>query len=86
MQNNYIPNIDLSEIISKDLNSDAAKQIAKSIKEASEDIGFFTVTNHGIPISKINNLCIIPDSKPHNYFSYALQVRGLGRLLQNVYQ
>ncbi|MDC3146887.1 isopenicillin N synthase family oxygenase [Alphaproteobacteria bacterium] len=56
MQNNYIPNIDLSEIISKELNSDAAKQIAKSIKEASEDIGFFTVTNHGIPISKINNL------------------------------
>ena len=56
MQNNYIPNIDLSEIISKDLNSDAAKQIAKSIKEASKDIGFFTVTNHGIPISKINNL------------------------------
>ena len=56
MQNNYIPNIDLSEIISKDLNSDAAKQIAKSIKEASKDIGFFTVTNHGIPISKIENL------------------------------
>ena len=56
MQSNYIPNIDLSEIISKDLNSVAAKQIAKSIKEASEDIGFFTVTNHGIPISKINNL------------------------------
>ena len=56
MQNNYIPNIDLSEIISKDLNTNAAKQIAKSIKEASEDIGFFTVTNHGIPISKIENL------------------------------
>ena len=45
MQNNYIPNIDLSEIISNDLNSDTAKQIAKNIKEASEDIGFFTVTN-----------------------------------------
>ena len=56
MQSNYIPNIDLSEIISKDLNSNAAKQIAKSIKEASEDIGFFTVKNHGIPISKIENL------------------------------
>ena len=56
MQSNYIPNIDLSEIISKDLNSNAAKQIAKSIKEASEDIGFFTVTNHSIPISKIENL------------------------------
>ena len=56
MQSNYIPNIDLYEIISKDLNSNAAKQIAKSIKEASEDIGFFTVTNHSIPISKIENL------------------------------
>ncbi len=56
MQSNYIPNIDLSEIISKDLNSNSAKQIAISIKEASEDIGFFTVTNHGIPISKIENL------------------------------
>ena len=54
MQNNYIPNIDLSEIISKDLNSDAAKQIAKSIKEASEDIGFFTVTNHGLSLIHIS--------------------------------
>ena len=46
----------IEQIISNDLNSDTAKQIAKSIKEASEDIGFFTVTNHGIPISKIENL------------------------------
>ena len=56
MQSNYIPNIDLSEIIDKDFNSDAAIQISKNIKKASEDIGFFTVTNHGIPISKIDNL------------------------------
>jgi len=56
MQSNYIPNIDLSNIIDKDLNSDAAKQVSKNIKKASEEIGFFTVTNHGIPISKINNL------------------------------
>ena len=56
MQSNYIPNIDLSNIIDKDLNSDVAKQVSKNIKKASEEIGFFTVTNHGIPISKINNL------------------------------
>ena len=56
MQSNYIPNIDLSNIIDKDLNSDAAKQVSKNIKKASEEIGFFTVTNHGIPISKIDNL------------------------------
>ncbi len=50
MQSNYIPNINLSNIIDKDLNSDAAKQVSKNIKKASEEIGFFTVTNHGIPI------------------------------------
>ena len=44
MQSNYIPNIDLSEIISKDLNSNAAKQIAKSIKEASEAVSYTHLT------------------------------------------
>ena len=54
--NSYIPNIDLSSIL--DGNSDPIKSdiVAKNIKEASENIGFFTVTNHGIPISKIENL------------------------------
>ena len=56
MQSNYIPNIDLADIINKDLNSDAAVQVSNNIKKASEEIGFFTVTNHGIPISKIDNL------------------------------
>ena len=56
MQSNYIPNIDLADIINKDLNSDAAIQVSNNIKKASEEIGFFTVTNHGIPISKIDNL------------------------------
>ena len=56
MQSNYIPNIDLADIINKDLNSDAAVQVSNNIKKASEEIGFFTVTNHGIPISKIENL------------------------------
>ena len=34
MQSNYIPNIDLSNIIDKDLNSDAAKQVSKNIKKS----------------------------------------------------
>ena len=33
MQSNYIPNIDLADIINKDLNSDAAKQVSKNIKK-----------------------------------------------------
>ena len=44
----YIPNIDLSEIL-ENSNSEA---IIKKIKLASEEIGFFTVTNHGIPFLK----------------------------------
>ena len=56
MQSNYIPNIDLADIINKDLNSEAAVQVSNNIKKASEEIGFFTVINHGIPISKIDNL------------------------------
>ena len=43
MQSNYIPNIDLADIINKDLNSDAAVQVSNNIKKASEEIGFFTV-------------------------------------------
>tara|TARA_B100000965_G_C19495532_1_gene715039 strand:+ start:175 stop:1155 length:981 start_codon:yes stop_codon:yes gene_type:complete len=52
----YIPNIDLSSIqVSNDFLNDPGA-VTKKIKEASENIGFFTVTNHGIPISKIENL------------------------------
>ena len=32
MQSNYIPNIDLADIINKDLNSDAAVQVSNNIK------------------------------------------------------
>ena len=48
----YIPNIDLSEII----ENNNSKNIIKKIKLASEEIGFFTVTNHGIPLHQIENL------------------------------
>ena len=54
--NNYIPNIDLSSIIDNQNQSQNSADITEQIKKASEDIGFFTITNHGIPISKIENL------------------------------
>ncbi len=52
LNRDYIPNIDLSSII----NGNDSKDVASQIKKASEDIGFFTVTNHGIPLLKIENL------------------------------
>ena len=56
MQNSYIPNIDISSLIFSDFNDDSYKNVAKEIKKASEEIGFFTVTGHGISNAKIDNL------------------------------
>jgi len=56
MQNSYIPNIDISSLISSDFNDDSYKNVAKEIKKASEEIGFFTVTGHGISNAKIDKL------------------------------
>ncbi len=56
MQNSYIPNIDLSKLVSEGINSEHSKKVANEIKKASEEIGFFTVTNHGIPLTKIDTL------------------------------
>tara|TARA_Y100000768_G_scaffold362689_1_gene321692 strand:- start:795 stop:1775 length:981 start_codon:yes stop_codon:yes gene_type:complete len=57
MQNkDYIPNIDLSAIRDGNNAFKNSNEIANKIKIASEDIGFFTVTNHGIPITKILSL------------------------------
>ena len=56
MQNSYIPNIDISSLLSSDFNDDSYKNVAKEIKKASEEIGFFTVTGHGISNTKIDKL------------------------------
>ena len=54
MQNNYIPNIDISSLISSDFSNNDYQNVAKEIKKASEEVGFFTVTGHGISNDKID--------------------------------
>ena len=56
MQNNYIPNIDISSLITSNFDNDNYKNVSKEIKKASEEIGFFTVTGHGISNTKIEKL------------------------------
>ena len=56
MQNNYIPNIDISSLVSSDFSDNDYQNVAKEIKKASEEVGFFTVTGHGISNEKIERI------------------------------
>ena len=40
MQNNYIPNIDISSLVSSDFSDNDYQNVAKEIKKASEEVGF----------------------------------------------
>ena len=52
----FIPKIDLSNLIKFGVGSDESLETVNAIKKASEEVGFFTVTNHGISIDSINNI------------------------------
>ena len=56
MQNNYIPNIDISSLVSSDFSDNDYQNVAKEIKKASEEVGFFTITGHGISNEKIEQI------------------------------
>ena len=56
MHNNYIPNIDISSLVSSDFSDNDYQNVAKEIKKASEEVGFFTVTGHGISNEKIDRI------------------------------
>ena len=56
MRNNYIPNIDISFLVSSDFSDNDYQNVAKEIKKASEEVGFFTVTGHGISNEKIEQI------------------------------
>ena len=63
----FIPKIDLSSLIINGVTSPHSFDTIKEIKKACEDVGFFTVINHGIPntsIEKIHSNCKIFFSLP----------------------
>ena len=49
----FIPKIDLSKVLTYGITSPQSFETIKEIKKASEEVGFFTVINHGITDSSI---------------------------------
>ena len=56
-KNRFIPTINISPLIKKNLNSKKVNNIIKQIEVACINIGFFQITGHGISLKKIKNLC-----------------------------
>ena len=57
IKNRFIPTINISPLIKKNLNSKKVNNIIKQIEVACINIGFFQITGHGISLKKIKNLC-----------------------------
>ena len=56
MKPNYIPTINISSLVSKDLGSKESLKIIKKIEKACVEVGFFQVIGHGIDHKKIKNI------------------------------
>ena len=52
----FIPKIDLSKVLTYGITSPQSFETIKEIKKASEEVGFFTVINHGITDSSIKKI------------------------------
>ena len=57
IKNRFIPTINISPLIKKNLNFKKVNSIIKQIEVACINIGFFQITGHGISLKKIKNLC-----------------------------
>ena len=69
INNNFIPKIDITDLINQGIKSPLSFNVIKEIKKASEEIGFFTIINHGISTDSINNIL----SNSRNFFSLSLR-------------
>ena len=55
----YIPTINISSLLKSNFNSQSAKNTIRKIEKACINVGFFQITEHGINIKDINNVCKI---------------------------
>jgi len=55
----YIPTINISSLLKSNFSSQSAKNTIRKIEKACINVGFFQITEHGINIKDINNICKI---------------------------
>ena len=67
----FIPKIDLSSVLTNGITSPHSFGTLKEIKKAREEVGFFTVINHGITDSSIKKIL----SNCKNFFSLPLETK-----------
>ena len=65
----FIPKIDLFDVLTYGITSPQSFETLKEIKKASEEVGFFTVMNHGITNTSIKKIL----SSCNNFFSLPLE-------------
>ena len=65
----FIPKIDLSSVLTNGITSPHSFGTLKEIKKACEEVGFFTVINHGITDTSIKKIL----SSCKNFFSLPLE-------------
>ena len=67
----FIPRIDLSNVLTYGITSSKSFETIKKIKKASEEVGFFTVINHSIADSSIKKIL----SNCKDFFSLPLETK-----------
>ena len=67
----FIPKIDLLNVLTYGMTSPQSFETLKKIKKASEEVGFFTVINHEITNSSIKKIL----SNCKNFFSLPLETK-----------
>jgi len=70
----FIPKIDLSNVLTYGITSPQSFETLKEIKKASEEVGFFTVINHGITKNSIKKIFLIV--KFFSIFFSPIHIRG----------
>jgi|TARA_B110000438_G_C15719929_1_gene609333 isopenicillin N synthase-like dioxygenase len=84
----YIPTINISSLLNKNLESVAAKKTIKKIETSCLEIGFFQITGHGINKKDINDVVKVANSFFNTSIKNKMKIapKKWNKLNQNIYR